>query len=121
MKTLFGACAVFAVASMSACSAADDGVDATNSAAVVEVQVSNNQFTPPSVTVKAGQTVRWTWAGGTHNVVSGADCSTDDGNFKSGAPQAGGTFEKKFEAAGTFPYHCEVHCAMGMKGEVIVQ
>ncbi|MDF2698291.1 MAG: Copper binding protein plastocyanin/azurin family, partial [Labilithrix sp.] len=36
-------------------------------------------------------------------------------------PVGGGTFDKKFEKAGTFPYYCEPHCAMGMKGEVVVE
>jgi plastocyanin len=120
MKTLLGACAVFAVAMVSACSSEDDTTPDTN-ADVVNVQVMSNQFTPASIKVKVGQTVRWTWAGGTHNVVSGPDCNTEDGNFKSGAPVGGGTFDKKFEKAGTFPYYCEPHCAMGMKGEVVVE
>ena len=50
---------------------------------------------------------------------SGADCGASDGNFRSGAPQSGGTFEKKFTTAGSFSYHCEPHCWMGMKGEII--
>src|SRR5262249_42603846 len=98
-----------------------DEPQTANPADIVNVQISPNQFTPASVKVKVGQTVRWTWAGGTHNVVSGPDCNKEDGNFKSGAPQGGGTFDKKFEKAGTFPYHCEPHCAMGMKGEVVVE
>ena len=122
MKTmLLGACAVIAVAMMPACSSSDDETPADNDADVVNVQVTSNQFTPAQVKIKVGQTVRWTWAGGTHNVVSGPDCATEDGNFKSGAPVGGGTFDKKFETAGTFPYYCQPHCQMGMKGEVVVE
>ena len=119
-KTLPYAFALLAVSSMSACNTEDDGA-AAGSADVVNVQVTSDQFTPASVTIKVGQTVRWTWGGGTHNVVSGPDCSTEDGNFKSGAPQAGGTFDKKFEKAGSFPYYCQPHCTMGMKGTVVVE
>lgn len=88
---------------------------------VVNVEVEGDRFTPASITIKVGQTVRWTWAGGAHNVVSGPDCGTEDGAFKSGSPVAGGTFDHKFEAAGTFPYYCTPHCQMGMTGEVIVE
>ena len=120
MKTLLTVCAVVALSSMLACSS-DDGTLVVDDNNVVNVQVSNNEFTPAVAKIKVGQTVRWTWAGGTHNVVSGPDCDTEDGNFKSGAPQGGGTFDKKFEKAGSFPYYCQPHCAMGMKGEVIVE
>lgn len=104
-----------------ACSSEDPAVE--NDTNVVNVKLVPNRFDPPSVKIKVGQTVRWTWSGGTHNVVSGAECppAPGDGKFKSGAPTAGGTFDKKFETAGTFPYYCEPHCSMGMKGEVIVE
>jgi plastocyanin len=102
-----------------ACSSEDPAVAADNN--VVVVTASANSFEPASVTIKVGQTVRWQWAGGSHNVVSGPDCGQADGNFRSGAPQEGGTFEKQFEKAGSFPYNCEVHCKMGMKGDVIVE
>ncbi len=108
----------FGVTLAAACSAEDPAE--TNDADVVTVRVTSDRFDPPTVRIKVGQTVRWTWAGGTHNVVSGENCTPDD-NFRSGAPMAGGTFEKKFETPGTFPYYCEPHCSMGMTGEVVVE
>jgi plastocyanin len=102
-----------------ACSSADP--DATADENVVDVQISANQFSPDSITIKVGQTVRWTWGGGTHNVQSGASCDAPDDTFRSGVPQSGGTFERKFDKAGSFPYYCEPHCSMGMKGVVIVE
>lgn len=120
MKRFLAACALVVIASTGACSA-DDTTDGTSSADVVNVTISSNQFSPAQVKIKVGQTVRWTWAGGTHNVVSGPDCGQEDGAFKSGAPQSGGTFDKKFEKAGTYDYHCEPHCTMGMKGQVVVE
>src|SRR5688572_24458040 len=83
-----------------ACSDDASGGDDTQ---VVRVTIASNSFSPQSVTIKVGQTVRWTWAGGSHNVVSGSSC-TANGTFKSGAPQAGGSFDQKFETAGSFPY-----------------
>jgi plastocyanin len=104
--------------SLASCSN-DDTADVDESEAV-RVRISPNQFDPPTLTIKAGQTVRWIWGGGTHNVVSGENC-TEDGVFKSGEPQAGGTFERKFETPGTFPYHCRPHCSEGMRGTIVVQ
>jgi len=119
-KTLAFAFAALTVALVPACSSDDDGETGPSDDDVVTVQVTSNQFTPASVKIKVGQTVRWIWGGGVHDVVSGTNC-TEDGKFKSGAPMAGGTFEKKFETAGTFPYYCTPHCQMGMTGEVIVE
>jgi plastocyanin len=101
------------------CTAEDPGASADTN--VVNIKISDMQFTPASATVKIGQKVRWTWAGGTHNVVSGPDCEQPDGVFRSAAPQAGGSYDWLPEKAGTFKYYCEVHCTMGMKAEVIVQ
>ena len=119
-KLVILAAAVVGVAFSAACSS-DTVADPT---AAIEVDLTtNNTFSPASVTVKVGQTVRWVWQGGSHNVVSGTksgEVCTEDGNFKSGSPVAGGTYDKKFEVAGTFPYYCEPHCAVGMTGTVIV-
>ncbi len=102
----------------------DEDPAAENDAKVVNVQITSNSFTPAKLTIRAGQTVRWTWGGGEHNVVSGtcdADGATADGIFRSGAPATGGTFDRAFPTAGTFPYYCELHCVMGMKGEIKVE
>lgn len=86
----------------------------------VEVRVNGHDFSPSEVHVKAGQKVRWVWAAGRHNVVSGSGCSPD-GKFSSGELQSPpSTFEQKFESAGSFPYYCDPHCGMGMTGKVIV-
>lgn len=87
---------------------------------VVAVRVASGAFDPAEITVKVGQTVRFAWVGGSHSVVSGTSC-TPDGRFRSGAPQAGGTFEHKFETPGSYPYYCEPHCAEGMTGEIVVE
>jgi len=118
-KTLAFTLAALTVLTVPACSS-DDETTPPDGTDVVNVQVTSNAFTPSSVKIKVGQTVRWTWGGGIHDVVSGTSC-TDDGKFKSGAPVGGGTFEHKFETAGSFPYFCTPHCTMGMTGEVIVE
>ena len=117
MKKLVLLAAALVGISFSAACSSDTVVDET---AAIEVDVnSSNVFSPKELTVKVGQTVRWVWKGGSHNVVSGSSC-TADGNFTSGAPKAGGTYEKQFEVVGTFPYYCEPHCAVGMVGTITV-
>ena|SRR5688572_5656989 len=90
--------------------------------AATTVKVVGHDFDPPEVRIKVGATVKWTWVSGSHNVVSGSSC-TSDGKFTSGANTVGpgATFEKKFDAAGTFPYFCDPHCGAGMTGKVIVE
>jgi plastocyanin len=77
-------------------------------------QVSGNSTS--NITV--GTTVHWVWVAGFHNVASG-NCCTFDGNFTSGAPASGDTFDHTFSTAGTFPYFCEVHGA-AMTGTINV-
>ncbi len=55
-------------------------------------------FSPGIITIEVGDTVRWTWAGGPHNVVSGTP-GVPDGAFSSGPPTAvvGTTFMVAFD------------------------
>lgn len=94
----------------------------SSSEPAAKVAVEGHDFDPPEVHIKAGQTVRWVWVSGSHNVVSGSSCSPD-GNFTSGASAQGpGTqFDHTFADKGTFPYYCDPHCGLGMTGKVIVE
>lgn len=89
------------------------------------VTVKSNTFAPAQLTVKVGDTVTWVWAGGSHNVVSGANCTEDatPPTFSSGAPTADMStkFTHTFTKAGSFEYFCTPHCSVGMKGTVVVQ
>ena len=122
-RVLFGLALACGFALVPACSSEDTGSSSGSSgttppAAAATVTVKSNEFSPATVTVKVGESVQWTWAGGSHNVVSGTNCAGDN-NFTSGNPQTGGTFEKKFEAAGTFDYFCTPHCGMGDRKSVV--
>jgi plastocyanin len=88
--------------------------------AAATVTASGASFSPAEVRIKAGETVRWSFTGGSHNVVSGTGCSPD-GKFTSGATKSSGSFDKTFDVAGTYEYYCDPHCGMGMKGTVIVE
>ncbi len=85
-------------------------------AADVTINVAGNSFSPSNVTIQAGDTVTWNNNNqGIHNVASAA------AGFRNGAPSGQWTFSHTFQTAGTFPYLCEVHVAMGMTGTVTVE
>ena len=76
-------------------------------------------FYPDKVTIRPGDTVEWIWQSGFHTVTSGSN-GVSDGLFSSGGHPEPFTFSFTFPNAGTFPYFCVPHLAMGMVGEVIV-
>ena len=79
-----------------------------------EVKIVNFSFTPATITVSAGTTVKWT------NQDSAAHTVTaDDGSFDSGQLAQGATFSFTFTKAGTFSYKCGNHPTM--LGKVVVQ
>jgi len=75
-------------------------------------------FSPSALTVKVGDTVTWQGDFATHPLVSGPNCGQPDGKFSN---TSGSTYSHTFMAAGTYPYSCNVHCGVGMKGVVTVQ
>lgn len=116
------------VSALMSCSSEDPA--ATPEPAAATVTVTNNKYTPPSVTVKVGQIVEWQFQQGVHDVKSGPNSGgttaadpikcTPDGKFSSGDPQGSGTYRYKFTAAGTYPYFCSPHCDLKQFGTVVV-
>lgn len=81
------------------------------------VTISNFQFAPKTVTVKAGSTVTWVNKDGTHTVTA------DNGSFQSPSLTAGKSFSHKFTKPGTYRYYCSFHGGAGgadMSGIVTV-
>ena len=78
------------------------------------VQIRNFAFVQNALTVSPGTTVTWV------NCDTETHTSTSDtGGWGSGSLAPGLTFQRTFDAAGTFPYHCTPHPSM--KGSVTVQ
>ena len=90
-------------------------------AATVQVQVGagGQKFTPKNVTINAGDTIEWVWAGNHHSSTSGTP-GNPDGMWESGINNTGFVFSHTFSAAGTFPYYCTPHGSLGMVGSVTV-
>ena len=98
----------------------------------VTVGPQGNEFTfmPDTVTIRVGDTVRWTWASDRHSVTSGDNCSSPDGRFCSPdnmhceagiLNDTGFVYEFTFTQAGIYQYFCALHCFAGMTGIVNVR
>lgn len=88
----------------------------------VVIQQVNLAFVPSSVTVNAGDTVRWVRTSGSHTVWSGSNCSAS-GLFAAPLNSTSTSFTWVVPAsvAGTtVPYFCSPHCSV-MVGAVIVR
>lgn len=86
--------------------------------AQVAVSVVDGAFREREISVPVGTTVVWTSSASLPHTVT-----ADEGLFNSGTLQAGASFSFTFDAAGSFPYHCEFHGGMGgsgMSGVVVV-
>lgn len=76
-------------------------------AAPVEVDIADFAFGAGRVTVPAGAEVRWVQRDSfDHSVVA------DDGSFRSDSLAAGAAFTHRFDAPGTYRYHCGIHPSM---------
>ena len=100
--------------SPSGSSANDTAKSAPVNPNATKIKVTDNAFSPDSVTIKAGGSVVWDWAGTSnfHSIL--VDSQT------SGQKSGSGTFEKLFEKPGTIDYQCSIH-GSAMKGKIIVE
>jgi plastocyanin len=93
-------------------------------AATVNVNIIDFGFQPANVTIKAGDTVKWTNTGSfVHTTTSGTTTGGSrhpDGLWDSGSLSTGQTFSHTFTKAGAFPYYCTPHFTI-MTGTVTVQ
>jgi plastocyanin len=85
----------------------------------VDVSIGDFFFAPQSVTIKVGDTVRWTNNGAAPHTTTSGTSPTGDGKWASGILSSGQSFSFTFTQAGTFPYFCAVHPFM--IGTVTVQ
>jgi len=85
---------------------------------VVTVDSTNLRFSPDSITLNEGDTVRFFWDGQllAHNAVE------NNGLFDSGDPETSVDYSYTFAIGenGTYEYVCEPHEAFGMVGTIVV-
>ena len=99
--------------------------------AVVVGMTNTMTYTPDTVRVEVGETVRWENSSAVmHTVTADPEEAFKDGSvalpdgastFNSGNMDPGQTFEHTFETPGTYRYFCIPHEAVGMQGTVIVE
>ena len=86
---------------------------------VVTVDSTNLRFSPETITLQEGDSVRFFWSGELlpHNAVE------DSGLFDTGEPstEVDYTYTFSFGENGTYEYVCEPHEDLGMVGTIIVE
>ncbi len=83
------------------------------------------RFDPETFEIGVGETVRWVWRSGGHNV---KPSSVPSGASWEGTPgeefdtfNSGHTYSYTFETAGTYKYYCAPHRSSGMTGSFTVE
>jgi len=98
----------------------DGEVDRTGESSVTVAVGADDGFAfePAAIRVDTGTTVVWEWTGrgGRHNVVEREEAFASPYHR-----DAGVTFTHTFDEPGLFPYVCEPHRHLGMKGGVRVE
>jgi len=83
-----------------------------NGGDVTQVDMSGTAFSPQTVTIAVGKSVRWTNKDAVQHNATGANFGTGNLNTNESATV-------QFNSAGTFEYQCTLHS--GMTGTVVVQ
>src|SRR5437773_6725378 len=93
---------------------------ASGTTVTVTVGTGGFFFTPSSVTIHPGDTVKWTWSSTGHSSTSGTP-GHPSGLWDSGVLAQGALFTHTFNTVGSFPYYCTPHGACcNMVGTVTV-
>ena len=83
-------------------------------ATVHNVSIIDFAFSPPTVTLNIGDTVRWTHNGAFFHTTTSNTLIWDSGTMTNGS-----IFDFQFNSSGSFPYHCSFH-SLSMTGTVNV-
>ncbi|MBK7157399.1 MAG: hypothetical protein IPH77_02275 [Ignavibacteria bacterium] len=88
----------------------------------VNVSVSSFQFSPASISVQVGDTVRWNWVNGSHTTTCDGSALTSRpagaAAWSSSINSVSTTFAYKVTVAGTYNYKCVPHGGGGMVGVI---
>lgn len=119
MRTILAVCAAVAAAGCGgSTSSPDDGGGGTPPPPSGSVTIQDYSFSPGTLTIKAGTTVRWTNNGPSAHTATSDDGTTwnsgtlgapSGGDPYGGGGTAGGTYQFTFAAPGTYAYHCALH------------
>ena len=122
--SIWSAPSAYAIHFFSDCSHALSPAPATPSAG--QVSLFYNTFTAPVTTIKAGESVTFTWGDPyCHSVTLGTygtDLGATNPNLRSPDPlnPSNNTITLTFPTAGQYSYYCEHHWPIGMRGVINV-
>ena len=77
-------------------------------------------FSPASVTMQVGDTIKWKWAAGSHTTTS-MSIPVGAATWDHPIASANDSFMYKATVAGSYTYKCTPHFSMGMTGAFTVQ
>jgi len=83
------------------------------------VQASDYTFSPSSLTINQGDTVKWVWVNGMHTTTSDSTVGVEVWNGPLNQSQQ--AYSVVFSHVGVFHYHCVYHVSLGMKGTITVE
>jgi plastocyanin len=109
-----------AVPSATSSTSAPSGTGASVNIKVEFDPTNSGKYTPSSVSVRVGDTVKWSFVDNQNNphTVTSDDGSTFDSQAKGVTGNPGDNFSFTFSKAGTYAYHCIFHA--NMTGKVTV-
>ncbi len=96
------------------------GIQFSNAQATHDVTASGMTFSPSSMTIDIGDTVRWTNVSGTHNVNGTTATFASNPESFGNSLGTGWVYKHKFTIAGTYNYRCDQHFGGGMTGSITV-
>ena len=79
-----------------------------------------NMFTPSSVTINPGDSIKWQWIAGIHTTTSGTVAEGPNGLWDAPLDAANTSFTRVFSISGIYPYYCSFHGVTGMTGTITV-
>lgn len=91
----------------------------SSNASVHIITQSGLTFSPSSIIVFVGDTVRWQWTGGTHTTTS-INIPNGAANWDNPLNSTNTTFDYIVSVAGIYDYKCTPHESMGMTGRIEV-
>lgn len=92
----------------------DSNEPANSSAPTYDVSIQNFSFSPATLTIKRGDTVRWTNQDSVQHTAT-----ADNGFFDTGLLSQGQSDTVTFTTTGTFSYYCTPH--PNMRATIIVE
>lgn len=93
----------------------DDNAESTTTPTTHDVEISGFSFQPATLTIKKGDTVKWTNQDSASHTVTSDSGSELDSELLSNEQ----SYSHTFDEAGTFDYHCAPHSYM--KAKIIVE